>query len=59
MVFWVDMRATKSEIAGAVNRLYNAKPVKISTLVTAKCLKKAYVRFGPNVDIMNIANEMA
>jgi large subunit ribosomal protein L23Ae len=59
MVFWVDLRATKSEIKAAVQRLYNAKPAKVSTLITAKCLKKAYVRFPPTVEPMSIANEMA
>ncbi|OHS94356.1 ribosomal protein L23 [Tritrichomonas foetus] len=59
LVFWVDLRATKTEIAAAVNRLYKVKPVKISTLVTAKCLKKAYVRLPAEFEAMNIANEMA
>ena len=59
LVFWVDLRATKPEIAAAVNRLYKVKPVKISTLVTAKCLKKAYVRLPESAEAMAIANEMA
>ena len=59
LVFWVDLKATKTEIAGAINRLYNVKPVKISTLITAKCMKKAYIRLPESVEAMNLANEMA
>ena len=59
LVFWVDLKATKTEIAGAVARLYNVKPVKISTLITAKCMKKAYIRLPESVEAMNLANEMA
>jgi large subunit ribosomal protein L23Ae len=59
MVFWVDLRATKRQIRAAVKKLYHANALKISTLVTSKCLKKAYVRLPPSVEAMNIANEMA
>lgn len=59
LVFWVDLRATKSEISAAVQRLYKVKPAKVSTLITAKCLKKAYVRLPESAEAMTIANEMA
>ena len=59
MTFWVDIRAKKPEIAAAINRLYHVKPVSVNTLITAKCLKKAYVRLPEEVEAMNIANEMA
>jgi large subunit ribosomal protein L23Ae len=58
MVFWVDIRATKKEISKSINKLYHVAPINISTLITSKCLKKAYVRFPANVEAMNIANEM-
>ena len=59
LVFWVDLRATKREIAAAVQRLYRVKAVKVSTLITAKCLKKAYVRLPEEVEALNLANEFA
>lgn len=59
MTFWVDIRAKKPEIAAAIFRLYHVKPVSVNTLITAKCLKKAYVRLPEEVEAMNIANEMA
>jgi large subunit ribosomal protein L23Ae len=58
MSFWVDIRATKPEIKQAIWKLYRVKTVNISTLVTSKCLKKAYVRLPPDVEAMNIASEM-
>ena len=59
LVFWVDLRATKTEIREAVRKLYNVKPVKVSTLISPKCLKKAYVRLPEEVEALNVANEMA
>ena len=59
LVFWVDLRATKTEIASAVQRLYHVKPVKVSTLISSKCLKKAYVRLPEDVEAINLANEIA
>lgn len=59
LVFWVDLRATKTEIAAAVQRLYHVKPVKVSTLISSKCLKKAYVRLPEDVEAINLANEIA
>ena len=59
LVFWVDLKATKTEIAGAIQRLYHVKPVKISTLITSKCMKKAYVKLPEDAEAMGIANDMA
>jgi large subunit ribosomal protein L23Ae len=53
-----DLRATKPEIRRAITELYHVNPVKISTLITSKCLKKAYVRRPADFEAMNIANEM-
>jgi large subunit ribosomal protein L23Ae len=58
MSFWVDIRATKPQIKQAIVKLYHVTPVNISTLVTSKCLKKAYVRLPHDVEAMNIASEM-
>ena len=59
LVFWVDLRATKTERAAAVQRLYHVKPVKVSTLISSKCLKKAYVKLPEDVEALNLANEIA
>jgi large subunit ribosomal protein L23Ae len=58
MVFWVDLRAKKPQIRKAINKLYHVSPVNISTIVTSKCLKKAYVRLPSDFEAINIANEM-
>ncbi|EAY22186.1 ribosomal protein L23, putative [Trichomonas vaginalis G3] len=58
MTFWVDIKATKTEIAAAFNRLYKVKPVKVCTVITSKFIKKAYIRLPANVEAMNIATEI-
>lgn len=57
MTFWVDLKATKKQIASAFNTLYKIKPVSVNTLITAKCMKKAYIRLPKDVDAQNIATE--
>jgi len=56
MTFWVDIKATKPEIAAAFNRLYHAQPEKVCTVITSKFLKKAYIRLPESVEAMGIAN---
>lgn len=57
LVFWVDLKATKSEIAGACKRLFGHAPISVNTLITAKCMKKAYVRLPADVEASTIATE--
>jgi large subunit ribosomal protein L23Ae len=59
MVFWVDLRSTEDQIADAFKKLYHTDALKISTLVTSECGRKAYVRLPASIEAMNIANEMA
>ena len=58
MTFWVDIKATKPEISAAFNRLYHAKPSKVSTMITSKFLKKAYITLPADVEAMQIANSI-
>ena len=58
MTFWVDIRATKTEIKNAFNKLYGTKPEKVCTLINAKGLKKAYIRLPATTEAMNIASEI-
>ena len=57
MTFWVDLKASKPQIAAAFFHLYNVKPVKVCTLITAKCMKKAYIRLPKETDATTIATE--
>lgn len=58
MTFWVDIKATKPEIAAAFNRLYHVKPVKVCTVITSKFIKKAYIKIPSDSEAMNIATEI-
>ena len=58
MTFWVDIKATKTEIAAAFNRLYHVKPVKVNTVITSKFVKKAYIRLPETAEAMSIATEI-
>ena len=58
MTFWVDIKATKPEIAAAFNRLYRVKPIKVCTVITSKFIKKAYIRLPEGTDAMGIATEI-
>ena len=58
MTFWVDIKATKPEIAAAFYRLYRVKPVKVCTVITTKFIKKAYIRLPEGSDAMGIATEI-
>ena len=58
MTFWVDIKATKTEIAAAFNRLYHVKPVKVNTVITSKFVKKAYIRLPEDAEAMSIATEI-
>ena len=58
MTFWVDIKATKPEIAAAFNRLYRVKPIKVCTVITTKFIKKAYIRLPEGTDAMGIATEI-
>ena len=57
LVFWVDIKATKQEIANACKRLFEKAPVSVNTLITSKCLKKAYIRLPPDVEAANLLSE--
>uniref|UniRef100_A0AC34G898 Ribosomal protein L23/L25 N-terminal domain-containing protein n=1 Tax=Panagrolaimus sp. ES5 TaxID=591445 RepID=A0AC34G898_9BILA len=58
LVFICDMKANKHQIAGAVSKLYNIRPLKVNTLVTSSHTKKAYVRLPSDVDAFDVANKI-
>ena len=58
MTFWVDIKATKPEIASAFKRLYHVAPAQVNTMITSKFLKKAYIHLPEGSEAMTIANEI-
>jgi|UniRef100_A0A914P8F4 large subunit ribosomal protein L23Ae len=58
LVFICDVKANKHQIAHAVSKLYNIRPLKVNTLITPLHNKKAYVRLPSDVDALDVANKI-
>ena len=55
IVFAVSLKASKEDIKRAVEELYEVKVNKVTTVVTAKGLKKAFVKLHPDYKAVDIA----
>ena len=55
IVFAVNLKASKEEIKRAVEELYEVKVEKVTTVVTSKGVKKAFVRLHPDYKAVDIA----
>jgi len=58
IVFIVDVKATKKEIQDAANVVLKARVIAVNTSITPKGLKKAYLKFAPDVLAMDIATNL-
>jgi large subunit ribosomal protein L23 len=55
IVFAVSLKASKEEIKRAVEELYEVKVEKVTTVVTSKGIKKAFVKLHPDYKAVDIA----
>jgi len=55
LVFIVDRRANKNEIATAVKELYEVEAETVNTLITRKGEKKAFVKLKDEYDASDVA----
>lgn len=55
LVFIVNRRANKHEIARAVRELYHVETENVRTLITSKGLKKAFVKLREGHDASDLA----
>jgi large subunit ribosomal protein L23 len=55
LVFIVDRRATKHEIAIAVKELYEVEAETVNTLITRKGEKKAFIKLKDEYDASDVA----
>ncbi|NJE30543.1 50S ribosomal protein L23 [Thermococcus sp. 18S1] len=55
LTFIVDKRATKQDIKKAVEAMFEVKVEKVTTLVTMKGEKKAYVKLKPEYSASEVA----
>ena len=58
IVFVVKRTANKSQIKWAVERAFNVKVVKISTLIDRKGRKKAWIKLSKEYSASDIATKM-
>ncbi|MBW2968151.1 50S ribosomal protein L23 [Candidatus Woesearchaeota archaeon] len=58
LVFVVDMRAKKPEIKEAIERTFKVKVDKVTTLITPKGKKRAYVRLSPETPALDVATDL-
>ncbi|MFP4112681.1 MAG: 50S ribosomal protein L23 [Candidatus Woesearchaeota archaeon] len=58
LIFVVDRRATKPEIKAAIEELFKVKIISVSTFITPKGEKRAYVRFSDETPAIDIATQM-
>ena len=55
IVFAVSLKASKEDIKRAVEELYEVKVEKVTTVITSKGVKKAFVRLHPDYKAVDIA----
>ena len=55
LVFAVNLKASKEDVRRAVEELYEVKVDKVTTMVTSKGEKKAYVKLHPDYKAADVA----
>ncbi len=55
IVFAVSLKSSREDIRRAVEELYEVKVDKVTTVVTAKGVKKAFVKLHPDYKAVDIA----
>jgi large subunit ribosomal protein L23 len=58
IVFIVDRRANKKQIAKAVEKLFEVKVEDVKTLIDRKGRKKAYVKLAPEYKATDLATRL-
>ena len=55
LIFAVSLKAGKSDIKSAVEKLYEVKVDKVNLLITAQGTKKAFVKLAPEYRASDVA----
>jgi ribosomal protein uL23 len=58
LIFVVNLKASKSEIKQAIEKLFKAKVKKVTTHITPQGEKKAYVQFSQETPAIEIATQL-
>jgi len=55
LVFVVSLKASKNDVKRAVEELYEVRVVRVTTTITAKGRKKAFVKLHPDYKAADVA----
>jgi large subunit ribosomal protein L23 len=58
LIFVVDLKAKKPEIKKAIEKTFKVKVEKVTTLITPKGQKRAYVKLSPETPALDIATDL-
>jgi large subunit ribosomal protein L23 len=58
LAFYVDIKASKSDIKRAVEEAFDVKVVSVRTLITPTGRKKAYVKLSPEFKASDVASKL-
>lgn len=57
LTFIVDKKASKKDIKEAIEKMYNVKVVRVTTMITTEGLKKAHVTLDKKYNAEEIASQ--
>jgi large subunit ribosomal protein L23 len=58
LIFVVDLKAKKEEIKKAIEKTFKVKVEKVTTFVTPKGQKRAYVKLSPETPALDVATDL-
>ncbi len=58
LTFVIDMKATKKDVKGEVEKLFNVKVAAVRTFITSKGEKRAFVRLDPSSKADEVAAKL-
>jgi ribosomal protein uL23 len=58
LVFIVEIKATKTEIKEAIEKLYKVKVVSVNTTIDTQNRKKAYIKFSNETPALDLATQL-
>ena len=58
LIFVVDLKAKKPEIKKAIEEIFKVKVDKVTTFITSKCQKRAYVKLKDETPAIDVATQM-
>jgi large subunit ribosomal protein L23 len=58
LIFVVDIKANKTEIKKAIEKTFKVKVIKVTTLLSPRGEKRAYVKLAPETPALDIATDL-